>query len=114
MVFYKKRRHMLHIWCWLLSCCQVLANVFRVVAIVFSVIHLSVCPSLHQDDEEFEDDYESPFSGDDEGSGGDYESPNDDNDGSNDYEPPPSEPPEDLAKKLCPTLPIGDSDYIGR
>ncbi|XP_035864763.1 lymphocyte cytosolic protein 2a isoform X1 [Sander lucioperca] len=64
------------------------------------------------DDEEFEDDYESPFSGDDEGSGGDYESPNDDNDGSNDYEPPPSEPPEDLAKKLCPTLPIGDSDYI--
>ncbi|KAM7397413.1 hypothetical protein PAMA_005623 [Pampus argenteus] len=64
------------------------------------------------DDEEFDDDYESPYSGDEDGSGGDYESPNDDLDGANDYEPPPSEPPEDLAHKLCPTLPIGDSDYI--
>ncbi|TKS83377.1 Lymphocyte cytosolic protein 2 [Collichthys lucidus] len=64
------------------------------------------------DDEEFDDDYESPYSGDEEGSGGDYESPNDDLDGSNDYEPPPSEPPEDMVHKLCPTLPIGDSDYI--
>ncbi|XP_044078575.1 lymphocyte cytosolic protein 2a isoform X2 [Siniperca chuatsi] len=63
-------------------------------------------------DEEFDDDYESPYSGDEEGSGGDYESPNDDLDAANDYEPPPSEPPEDLAHKLCPTLPIGDSDYI--
>ncbi|XP_045896926.1 lymphocyte cytosolic protein 2a [Micropterus dolomieu] len=62
------------------------------------------------DDEEFDDDYESPYSGDEEGSGGDYESPNDDC--TNDYEPPPSEPPEDMAHKLCPTLPIGDSDYI--
>ncbi|XP_029304857.1 LOW QUALITY PROTEIN: lymphocyte cytosolic protein 2a [Cottoperca gobio] len=64
------------------------------------------------DDEEFDDDYESPYSGDEEGSVGDYESPNDDLDGANDYEPPPSEPPEDLAHKLCPTLPIGDSEYI--
>lgn len=72
-----------------------------------------VSPSLHQDDEEFDDDYESPYSGDEEGSGGDYESPNDDPDGANDYEPPPSEPPEDMVRNLCPTLPIGDSDYIG-
>ncbi|XP_036976271.1 lymphocyte cytosolic protein 2a isoform X1 [Acanthopagrus latus] len=64
------------------------------------------------DDEEFDDDYESPYSGDEEGSGGDYESPNDDPDGANDYEPPPSEPPEDMVRNLCPTLPIGDSDYI--
>nr|XP_046266702.1 lymphocyte cytosolic protein 2a [Scatophagus argus]XP_046266703.1 lymphocyte cytosolic protein 2a [Scatophagus argus] len=64
------------------------------------------------DDEDFDDDYESPYSGDDQGSGGDYESPNDDPDGANDYEPPPSEPPEDLGHKLCPTLPIGDGDYI--
>ncbi|XP_034405893.1 lymphocyte cytosolic protein 2a isoform X4 [Cyclopterus lumpus] len=63
--------------------------------------------------DEFDDDYESPFSGDeDEGSGGDYESPNEDLDGANDYEPPPTEPPEDLVHKLCPTLPIADSDYI--
>lgn len=74
-------------------------------------VYLSVCPALRQDDEEFDDDYESPYSGDEEGSGGDYESPIED--GANDYEPPPSEPPEDLAHKLCPTLPIGDSDYIG-
>ncbi|XP_022625110.1 lymphocyte cytosolic protein 2 [Seriola dumerili] len=64
------------------------------------------------DDEDFDDDYESPNSGDEDGSGGDYESPNDDLDGANDYEPPPSEPPDDLAHKLCPTLPIGDGDYI--
>lgn len=52
------------------------------------------------------DDYEKPYSGDEEGSGSDYESPNDD-----DYEPTPSEPPEDLS--LLPTRPIGDSEYIG-
>ncbi|XP_026213290.1 lymphocyte cytosolic protein 2a isoform X2 [Anabas testudineus] len=63
------------------------------------------------DDEEFDDDYESPFSGDEDVSGGDYESPNEDVDG-NDYEPPPSEPPEDLPHKLCPPLPPGDDDYI--
>ncbi|XP_059207041.1 lymphocyte cytosolic protein 2a [Centropristis striata] len=63
------------------------------------------------DDEEFDDDYESPYSG-DEGSVGDYESPNDDLDTANDYEPPPSEPSEDLAHKLFPTMPIGESQYI--
>ncbi|KAK2827994.1 hypothetical protein Q5P01_019028 [Channa striata] len=64
------------------------------------------------DDEEFDDDYESPFSGDEEGSGGDYESPNEDVDG-NDYEPPPTEPPDDLPAKLCRGQgPIGDDDYI--
>lgn len=52
------------------------------------------------------DDYESPYSGDEKGSGSDYESPNED-----DYEPTPSEPPEDM--NLFPTRPIGDSDYIG-
>uniref|UniRef100_A0A3Q4MZT2 SH2 domain-containing protein n=1 Tax=Neolamprologus brichardi TaxID=32507 RepID=A0A3Q4MZT2_NEOBR len=61
-------------------------------------------------DDEFDDDYESPYS-DDDGSGGDYESPNDDQDAGNDYEPPPSEPAED--HKLCPPRPIGDGDYIG-
>lgn len=74
-------------------------------------VHLSASYLLQQDDEELDDDYESPYSGDDEGSGGDYETPNDDPDGCNDYEPPPSEPLED--HKLCPTLPIADSDYIG-
>ncbi|XP_070712218.1 lymphocyte cytosolic protein 2a [Pempheris klunzingeri] len=64
------------------------------------------------DDEEFDDDYESPYSGDEEGSGGDYESPNDDLEGANDYEPPPSEPAEDQVQKLFPTLPIGESDYV--
>uniref|UniRef100_UPI0037E8764B lymphocyte cytosolic protein 2a n=1 Tax=Semicossyphus pulcher TaxID=241346 RepID=UPI0037E8764B len=64
------------------------------------------------DDEEFDDDYESPYSGDEEGSGGDYESPNEDVDGANDYEPPPSEPSEDLPHKPCIALPMGDSDYI--
>nr|XP_020479993.1 lymphocyte cytosolic protein 2-like isoform X2 [Monopterus albus] len=61
-------------------------------------------------DDDLDNEYESPCSG-DESSGGDYESPNDEVDG-NDYEPPPSEPPEDLHHKLCPTLPIGDDDYI--
>ncbi|KAM4545000.1 lymphocyte cytosolic protein 2a [Odontesthes bonariensis] len=63
------------------------------------------------DDEEFDDaddDYESPYSDNDEGSGGDYESPNDDLDTANDYEPPPSEPQDDPAHKLFPTLPSGD------
>ncbi|XP_040037181.2 lymphocyte cytosolic protein 2a isoform X3 [Gasterosteus aculeatus] len=59
-------------------------------------------------DEEFDDDYESPYSGDEDGGDDDYESPNEDPD----YEPPPTEPQEDLVHKLCPTLPIADSDYI--
>lgn len=62
------------------------------------------------DDEEFDDDYESPYSGEDEGSGGDYESPNEEVNGEGDYEPPPTEPSEE--QKLCPTQPIGDGDYI--
>ncbi|XP_062262022.1 lymphocyte cytosolic protein 2a [Platichthys flesus] len=66
------------------------------------------------DDEEFDDDYESPNSGGHDSSSDDYESPNDDVDGANDYEPPPSEPPEGLAHKLCPTLPIADGDYIDK
>ncbi|XP_014870276.1 lymphocyte cytosolic protein 2a isoform X2 [Poecilia latipinna] len=61
------------------------------------------------DDEEFDDDYESPYSDEDDR---DYESPNDDLDAGNDYEPPPSEPAED--HKLCPSQPIGDGDYIDR
>ncbi|TNN45988.1 Lymphocyte cytosolic protein 2 [Liparis tanakae] len=75
-------------------------------------------PDLHGwaedefDDEEFDNDYESPFSGDEgEGSGGDYESPNEDPDGANDYEPPPTEPPADLVPKPSSAHP--DSDYIG-
>ncbi|KAM9846505.1 lymphocyte cytosolic protein 2a isoform 2-T2 [Aulostomus maculatus] len=63
------------------------------------------------DDVETEDDYESPDSGDKESSDGDYEHPNDDLDDAGNYEPPPTEP-EDLGLKQCPTLPVGDSDYI--
>lgn len=68
---------------------------------------LTVSPSLRQDDEDFDDDYESPYSGDEEGKGCESS----DDDVANDYEPTPSEPPED--HKLCPMLPIGDSEYIG-
>ncbi|XP_011609519.1 lymphocyte cytosolic protein 2a isoform X2 [Takifugu rubripes] len=60
------------------------------------------------DEEEFDDDYESPYSADEGESTEDYESPNDDM--ANDYEPPPSQPSEEL--KVGPSLPIGDSDYI--
>ncbi|XP_041658107.1 lymphocyte cytosolic protein 2a isoform X2 [Cheilinus undulatus] len=59
------------------------------------------------DDEDCDDDYESPYSGEEEGSGGDYESPNED-----EYEPNPTEPPEDLPHARLANLPIGDSDYI--
>lgn len=62
----------------------------------------------HQE-EDFDDDYESPYSGDDAESVEDYELPNDDT--VNDYEPPPSQPSEEL--KVGPSLPIGDNDYIG-
>ncbi|XP_047234229.1 lymphocyte cytosolic protein 2a isoform X2 [Girardinichthys multiradiatus] len=64
------------------------------------------------DDEEFDDDYESPYSDDEDDR--DYESPNEEQDPGNDYEPPPSEPAEDLTHKLCPSQPIGDGDYIDR
>lgn len=72
-------------------------------------VHFSVVDLPLQDEEEFDDDYESPYSADDGESAEDYESPNDDM--ANDYEPPPSQPSEDL--KVVPSLPIGDSDYIG-
>ncbi|XP_036379780.1 lymphocyte cytosolic protein 2a [Megalops cyprinoides] len=78
------------------------------------------------DSEEFDpsdDDYESPNADDDEeGSGGDYESPNEDepnmvrggaeSDNDNDYEPPPSEPPDELPRQICPAKPMEDSQYI--
>ncbi|XP_064208030.1 lymphocyte cytosolic protein 2-like isoform X2 [Anguilla rostrata] len=73
------------------------------------------------DSEEFDqsdDDYESPDSGGGEGSGGDYESPAEEDpqqgggDSDNDYEPPPSEPPDELPRQICPAKPLGDSDYI--
>ncbi|XP_072562637.1 lymphocyte cytosolic protein 2a isoform X2 [Paramormyrops kingsleyae] len=72
------------------------------------------------DSEEFDqsdDDYESP-DGDDDVDGGDYESPDDGDhgrgggDSDNDYEPPPSDRPEDAPLQICPAKPIGDSDYI--
>ncbi|XP_068188195.1 lymphocyte cytosolic protein 2a isoform X2 [Antennarius striatus] len=66
------------------------------------------------DDEDFDDDYENPDTGDEEGSVGDYESPIEESEGLNDYEPPPSEPSEDHLQRLCPTLPIGDGDYIDK
>lgn len=72
-------------------------------------VHFSVVGLPLQDEEEFDDDYESPYSADDGESAEDYESPNDDM--ANDYEPPPSQPSEEL--KLGPSLPIGDSEYIG-
>lgn len=72
-------------------------------------VHFSVVGVPLQDEEEFDDDYESPYSADDGESVEDYESPNDDM--ANDYEPPPSQPSEEL--KVGPSLPIGDSDYIG-
>nr|XP_061801677.1 lymphocyte cytosolic protein 2-like [Nerophis lumbriciformis] len=56
------------------------------------------------DDDEFDDDddYENQSISDED------EAPNDD--GS--YEPPPTEPSEDLPHKLFPALPCGDGDYI--
>lgn len=50
---------------------------------------------------------------------GDYESPDDDDHGrggaesDNEYEPPPSAQNEDAPLQICPSKPIGDSDYIG-
>ncbi|KAJ8276269.1 hypothetical protein COCON_G00080210 [Conger conger] len=76
------------------------------------------------DSEEFDqsdDDYESPDADGGDGSGGDYESPveedphrdRQDSDNDNyDYEPPPSEPLEELPRQICPAKPLGDSDYI--
>ncbi|KAM9728243.1 LOW QUALITY PROTEIN: lymphocyte cytosolic protein 2a [Menidia menidia] len=61
------------------------------------------------DDEEFDDDYESPYS--EEGSAGDYESPSEDPDAC-EYEPPPTE--QQLPHPLCPPPPIGDGEYIDK
>lgn len=70
---------------------------------VHHLLTIVLCAPCQED--EF-DDYESPYSGDEKASGSDYESPNED-----DYEPTPSEPPEDM--NLFPTRPIGDGHYIG-
>ncbi|XP_058271542.1 lymphocyte cytosolic protein 2a isoform X2 [Hemibagrus wyckioides] len=68
--------------------------------------------------EEFEsdDDYESPNSNDEgEGSGGDYESAADAGvDSDNDYEPPPSEPPDDLQHHQICAAKHSNSEYIDR
>ncbi|KAK3524413.1 hypothetical protein QTP70_027980 [Hemibagrus guttatus] len=68
--------------------------------------------------EEFEsdDDYESPNSNDEgEGSGGDYESAADAGvDSDNDYEPPPSEPPDDLQHHQICVAKHSNSEYIDR
>ncbi|XP_027012403.1 lymphocyte cytosolic protein 2a isoform X1 [Tachysurus fulvidraco] len=68
--------------------------------------------------EEFEsdDDYESPNSNDEgEGSGGDYESAADGGvDSDNDYEPPPSEPPDDLQHHQICVAKHSNSEYIDR
>uniref|UniRef100_A0A4W5N2B5 Lymphocyte cytosolic protein 2a n=1 Tax=Hucho hucho TaxID=62062 RepID=A0A4W5N2B5_9TELE len=68
-------------------------------------------------DEVSDDDYESPDADDDDGSGGDYESPTEGpevggEDSDNDYEPPPSEPPDEIPHKLCAAKRIADDDYI--
>ncbi|KAM9451659.1 lymphocyte cytosolic protein 2a isoform 1-T1 [Clarias gariepinus] len=68
--------------------------------------------------EEFEsdDDYESPNSNDEgEGSGGDYESAADaGGDSDNDYEPPPSEPSDDLQHHQICAAKHSNSEYIDR
>ncbi|XP_053505004.1 lymphocyte cytosolic protein 2a [Ictalurus furcatus] len=68
--------------------------------------------------EEFEsdDDYESPNSNDEgEGSGGDYESAADAGvDSDNDYEPPPSEPPDDVQHHQICAAKHSNSEYIDR
>lgn len=59
---------------------------------------------------ESEDDYEDPDSNSEgEASGGDYETPEE---ADADYEPPPSEPP-DNSPHILPAKSIGNSDYIG-
>ncbi|XP_026184809.1 lymphocyte cytosolic protein 2a isoform X2 [Mastacembelus armatus] len=61
--------------------------------------------------DEFEDDYESPCSGDDEGSGGDYESPNDDVDDK--QAPPRGHPPTLCPRPQVSTLPTPSSRMSG-
>lgn len=68
------------------------------------------------DVKESDDDYESPNSNNDgEGSGGDYESAADGGvDSDNDYEPPPSEPPDDLQHHQICAAKHSNSEYIGK
>lgn len=70
---------------------------------------------LTADVKESDDDYESPNSNDEgEGSGGDYESAADAGvDSDNDYEPPPSEPPDDLQHHQICAAKHSNSEYIG-
>lgn len=65
---------------------------------------------------ESDDDYESPNSNDEgEGSGGDYESAADGGvDSSDDYEPPPSEPSDDLHHPQIRAAQHNNSEYIGK
>lgn len=67
------------------------------------------------DVKESDDDYESPNSNDEgEGSGGDYESAADAGvDSDNDYEPPPSEPPDDVQHHQICAAKHSNSEYIG-
>uniref|UniRef100_A0A8C8EN83 Lymphocyte cytosolic protein 2 n=1 Tax=Oncorhynchus tshawytscha TaxID=74940 RepID=A0A8C8EN83_ONCTS len=90
----------------------------------------STAPKYHEPDtsqevqpwgpDEFDDDddYVSPDADDDDGSVGDYEYPTEGpevggEDSDNDYEPPPSEPPDEIPYKLCVAKRMADGDYIG-
>uniref|UniRef100_A0A3Q2YWG7 Lymphocyte cytosolic protein 2 n=1 Tax=Hippocampus comes TaxID=109280 RepID=A0A3Q2YWG7_HIPCM len=68
------------------------------------------------DDDEFDDedpDYENPNSGGDEsGNSTDDDAANDDTDWADNYEPPPTEPSEELTHKLLPAVTCGEGDYI--
>uniref|UniRef100_A0A8C7CLP8 Lymphocyte cytosolic protein 2 n=1 Tax=Oncorhynchus kisutch TaxID=8019 RepID=A0A8C7CLP8_ONCKI len=89
----------------------------------------STAPKYHEPDtsqevqpwgpDEFDDDddYVSPDADDDDGSVGDYEYPTEGpevggEDSDNDYEPPPSEPPDEIPYKLCVAKRMADGDYI--
>ncbi|XP_051903634.1 lymphocyte cytosolic protein 2a [Hippocampus zosterae] len=68
------------------------------------------------DDDEFDDedpDYENPNSGGDEsGNITDDDAADDDTDWADNYEPPPTEPSEELTHKLLPAVTCGEGDYI--
>ncbi|XP_077403237.1 lymphocyte cytosolic protein 2a isoform X2 [Vanacampus margaritifer] len=69
------------------------------------------------DDDEFDDEdtgYENPMSGgEDSGrSADDDDAENDDTDWADNYEPPPTEPSEELTHKLFPALPCAEDDYV--
>ncbi|XP_061754742.1 lymphocyte cytosolic protein 2a isoform X2 [Nerophis ophidion] len=66
------------------------------------------------DDEEYNDDYESPDSGNEGNDKSDDDVTNDDTNWADNYEPPPSEPSEDLIHKLCVALPVKEDDYIDK